>query len=282
MRFASCSAWSCRLLGRYELSLAPNCSFHFCMRNLAVGKQPCCMATCIARRSFESSASMDALASSINSQSAVLPFSAATCNGVRMSLLRLNNALRFASDMSFSSWNTGRCPARAAMCRKLSPSSGPWGADFSLLSMTSTYLIGRASASISNIWAHQGSVNNSCKPGMSLSLPFTTACAAKKFWKPFTKNLSSVFPPSCESLKNIAWPACVAAFKPSQTCCTSLPLGKSFSTSFTVMPNLRCNCMVKLIFSKIFLHNSTFFSLLWRSAICRLCTRCSMTSRATR
>mmetsp|Transcript_44638 Transcript_44638/g.129895 ORF Transcript_44638/g.129895 Transcript_44638/m.129895 type:complete len:321 (+) Transcript_44638:4327-5289(+) len=277
------SAWSARFFGRYEVSFPWKCSFHFCIRNLAVWKAPFCIAKCIASRSLESSASMAALASSINSQSAVLPFSAPTCNGVFKSLFRLNSACRFSSDKSFNNWKIGRWPARAAMCKKVSELSGPTVSFFNRLSITSTYRNGRASANISNIWAQCGLVNNSCKLGMSASLPWTTAWAAKKFWKPFTKNFSwgSAFPPSCDNRRNMACPACTAALRPSQTCWNSASFGIKGSASAIEMLVLIFFCMNMLIRSKIFLHSSTFLSLLWRSAICRLCTRWSMTSSAT-
>mmetsp|Transcript_28286 Transcript_28286/g.85255 ORF Transcript_28286/g.85255 Transcript_28286/m.85255 type:complete len:317 (-) Transcript_28286:850-1800(-) len=278
IRLANCSALFSRFFGRYWE--AANCSDNFCIKNFAVWKAPCCMAVCIAIRSLWSSTSIWTPASMINSQSPVLPFSAATCNGVRMSLVRLWITLRFTSLSILYSWKIGRWPARAAMCKNVVPSSD-WKF-LRRLSKTSMYLCALLSASISSICAHQGSVSSSWTLGRSLSLPFTTACAAKKFWKPFTKNLNSVLPPSWESRKNIACPAWTAAFKPSHTCWVSGSLGRMSSTSLAVMPTRRWSCIIMLIFSRMILATRTFLSLLCLSACCLLCTRWSITSSATR
>mmetsp|Transcript_16403 Transcript_16403/g.43346 ORF Transcript_16403/g.43346 Transcript_16403/m.43346 type:complete len:228 (-) Transcript_16403:920-1603(-) len=227
------------------------------------------MATCIASRSFESSESTAALLSSMSSQRPVLPFSAATCSGVQLSSLRMKRAFLLSWLRFGRSWKIGRCPARAAMCRK---DSLPWGTNFvSRSSMSSTYLCGHASASISSIWAHHGSVSRSRRPGRSLNCPRAIAQAAQKFWKPFTRNFSSVLPSFAVSLMNIAWPAWNAALRADHAVLSSL--GSSGSTSCAPISSWRFSCMVMPMVSRMRLHCSTFSSLLCRSACCLLCTR---------
>mmetsp|Transcript_74577 Transcript_74577/g.192418 ORF Transcript_74577/g.192418 Transcript_74577/m.192418 type:complete len:280 (-) Transcript_74577:300-1139(-) len=279
MRPARRSDWSARFFGRNWCCWPEPClSVYRCSRNLAVWKAPCCIATCRARRSLESSASTAALLSSMSSQRLVLPFSAATCSGVQLSSLRVKSAFLLSWCRRCRLLKMGRWPARAAMCRKDSPALGL--KFFRRCWMSSTYLSGQASASISSICAHQGSVSRSHSSGSSVSSPRAIAQAAQKFWKPFTRNFSSVLPSFCVSRMNMAWPAWKAALSAIQELCRSG--GSSLWTSSALSPGWRFSCILMPIFSRMSLHCSTFWSLLWRSACCLLCTRCSMTSIATR
>mmetsp|Transcript_16409 Transcript_16409/g.43376 ORF Transcript_16409/g.43376 Transcript_16409/m.43376 type:complete len:320 (+) Transcript_16409:521-1480(+) len=263
-------------------SVPPFASVQRSSRNLAVWKWPCCMATCRGRRSRASRPSMSAFCFSIMSQSCVLPFSAATCKGVCRSMeLRAQSLSWFASEKWGSSWNTGRWPTSAARWRKVLPLSA---SNFSsLVSMNFTYLCGQASASISSICAHHGFRSSSASGGSSLALNWGSviSLAAKKFWKPLTRKRSSSLPPSRDVRRNMAWPCSTATSISCQP--WRMVFGRFVRSNSPASISRRfCFCIAIAIFSRTCLHCFTFSSLLCRSACCLLCTRCSMTSMATR